>query len=118
MRLASLREQPHSSYHSMARIDGSKRSVGLPSRRLRPALAASAVALRRVASREAPRLPEPAALGCSVDNSRARRRMLLRAARCLCRSLRSRAPHLDAAKTHRCHVGPRPILPLRPKEGT
>ena len=72
-------------HHSMARIDDSKRSSGLPSRRLRPAWAASAVALRRVASREAPRLPERPPLGCSVDNSRARRRMLLRAARRLCR---------------------------------
>ena len=72
-------------HHSMARIDGSKRSSGLPSRRLRPASAASAVrALRR--SRRERQLSAPPPLGCSVGNSRARRRMLLRAARRLCRS--------------------------------
>ena len=69
----------------MARINGSNRSSGLPSRRLRPALAASAVLARRVE-----RVPLCSALlrplECSVDNSRARRRMLLRAARRLCRS--------------------------------
>ena len=87
----------------MARIDGSKRSVGLPSRRLRPAWAASAVrALRRVASREAPRLPERPPLGCSVDNSRARRRMLLRAARRLCRSNAVVTPRTLMQK-HQCH---------------
>jgi len=73
-------------HHSMARIDGSKRSSGLP---LRPALAASAV--RAFAVRRVSRLSQlgsaPSAgahrppLGRSVDNSRACRRMLLRAAR-------------------------------------
>ena len=40
-------------HHSMARIDGSKRSVGLPLRRLRPAWAASAVRAFAVRRREA-----------------------------------------------------------------
>ena len=82
---------PHSSlmcigkHHSMARIDGSNRSSGLPLQRLRPAWAASAVLARRVERLLCSALRRPP-LGCSVDNSRARRRMLSRAARRLCRS--------------------------------
>ena len=73
----------------MTRIDGSKRSSELPLRRLRPAWAASAAALCGASRRE--RHPDSQTelrppLGCCVDNSRARRRMLSRAARRLCRS--------------------------------
>ena len=92
-------------HHSMARIDGSNGSSRLPSRRLRPALAASAVrALRRVASREAPRLPElRSPLGCS-------RRQLSGAAE---NDTASRATPLPFERRRRYEVAPRTLMPQK-----
>ena len=93
MCLASLREQPHSSYHSMARIDGSKRSVGLPLRRLRPAWAATAVRALRASRRER------RSLGSAPAAPRMLRRQLSGAAKDAIASL-ARAPFIFAKPEH------------------
>ena len=104
-------------HHSMPRIDGSNRSLGLPSRRLRPAWAASAV--RAFAARRRERqLSAPAASRMLrlAHHPSARRRTLLRAARGLVHSslakpatCKNRALMLssDRALNNRC--GPRKV---------
>ena len=105
-------------------IDGSNRSVGLPLRRRRPALAASAV--RAFAVRRVSRLSQSSALLDALTATRMLRRQLSPAAKNAIASRatslpferRRRAPHLDTSALFVTASDRGSIQPLRPKEGT